>query len=147
MKEQSFTTPATETVVKEEPKTKITLNSREAETLDFLKDEYLNNKNEKQINLSINVNSVASLDEKSEVSEIETITEKIIEEKKVKEEKPVPDTYIPVGDIKIQFSSSREDIMSDIDSVMLHGLNPAEPHIEFLEFNHLAELETHIWID
>ena len=71
----------------------------------------------------------------------------IIRHHVISEEKPVPDTYIPVGDIKVQFSSSREDIMSDIDPVMLHGLNPAESHIELLEFKHPAELETHIWID
>ena len=120
MKEKSFTTPAPETVVKEEPKTKITLNSREAETLDFLKDEYLNNKNEKQINLSINVNSVASLDEKSEVSEIETITEKIIEEKKVKEEKPVPDFRIVGEAFKTYIFVELENQLLMIDKHAAH---------------------------
>ncbi len=79
MKEQSFLAPAPETVVKEELKTKITLNSREAETLDFLKDEYVN-KNEKQLNFSINNLSVASSTEKPETSEIVVVTEKTVEE-------------------------------------------------------------------
>jgi len=120
MKEQSFTTPVNETVVKEEPKTKITLNSREAEPLDFLKDEYLNNKNEKQINLSINVNSVVSSAEKSEVQGIESTTEKVVEESKNKETTNIPDFRIVGEAFKTYIFVELENQLLMIDKHAAH---------------------------
>ncbi len=113
MKEQSFTSPVNETVVKEEPKTKITLNSREAETLDFLKDEYVNNKDEKQINLSIKNITVASSTEKTETPEIETETEKIVEEKIITEE------TLSIPDFRIVGEAFKTYIFVELESKLL----------------------------
>ena len=120
MKEHSFVTPAQETVVKEEPKTKITLNSRETGTLDFLKDEYVN-KNEKQLNISINVNSAASSDE-SIASEKNEVVEQIIptEETKVEEVITTPDFRIVGEAFKTYIFVELENQLLMIDKHAAH---------------------------
>ncbi len=121
MKEQTFTASAPETVVKEEIKTKITLNSREKETLDFLEDEYLN-KNEKQIKISIDVkNSPLSNEaEKQEAPEAEPADEKITEEKIVAEETKEIDFRIVGEAFKTYIFAEIENKLLMIDKHAAH---------------------------
>lgn len=119
MKENSFVTPAPETVVKEEPKTKIKLNSREVETLDFLEGEYVN-KNEKQINISINnISFTASVEEeKTAIAEtVEVVTEE--KEQQVIDEPVVQETSTIIPDFRIVGEAFKTYIFVELENQLL----------------------------
>lgn len=69
-------------------KTTLTFNSRETETIDFLKDEYVNN-SEKKLNFSININSAKAEEKQEPVKPCEKETEQKNEEhEKIMTEQP-----------------------------------------------------------
>ncbi|MBO7179631.1 MAG: hypothetical protein J6V78_04760, partial [Clostridia bacterium] len=120
IKTPSLVTPKPETVVKEPISTKLTFNSREAETLDFLKDEYVN-KNEKQFNISINNISVASSTEEVKVSKTEVVNEKVEEEQIIAEEATsVPDFRIVGEAFKTYIFAELENKLLMIDKHAAH---------------------------
>jgi len=119
-KAPSLVTPKPETVVKEPISTKLTFNSREAQTLDFLKDEYVN-KNEKQFNISINVNPDASSTEEPKASKTEVVTEKDEEVQIATEEAtPVPDFRIVGEAFKTYIFAELENKLLMIDKHAAH---------------------------
>ena len=84
---------------------KLTLNSNEMKTLDFLKDEYVNS-NEKKFNISINVNDTPSLKEEIKQSETKeetnTSEEKVSKQKETKvEEAKTEETIIEAPKIEV----------------------------------------------
>ena len=120
IKTPSLVTPKPETVVKEPISTKLTFNSREAETLNFLKDEYVN-KNEKQFNISINNISVASSTEEVKVSKTEVVNEKVEEEQIIAEEATsVPDFRIVGEAFKTYIFAELENKLLMIDKHAAH---------------------------
>lgn len=88
MKEQPLTTPVQENVVKEKTETKLVFNSKETETLDFLKDEYVNS-DKKQFNLSVKNINVASSVEKEDSQEREAIVS-VTATEEIKEKEVAP---------------------------------------------------------
>ena len=120
IKTPSLVTPKPETVVKEPISTKLTFNSREAETLNFLKDDYVN-KNEKQFNISINNISVASSTEEVKVSKTEVVNEKVEEEQIIAEEATsVPDFRIVGEAFKTYIFAELENKLLMIDKHAAH---------------------------
>ena len=112
MREQPLTTPVQENVVKEKTETKLVFNSKETETLDFIKDEYVNS-DKKQFNLSVKNISVASSTEKPEVSKVEVITEKNFEKEIVTEE------VIDIPDFRIVGEAFKTYIFVELENKLL----------------------------
>ena len=120
MKEQPLTTAVQENVVKEKAETKLVFNSKETETLDFLKDEYVNS-DKKQFNLSVKNISVASSTEKTEASKVEVVVEKTIEEKIATEEvTDIPDFRIVGEAFKTYIFVELENKLLMIDKHAAH---------------------------
>ncbi len=119
MREQSLTTPVPETVVKEKAETKLVFNSKETETLDFLKDEYVNS-DKKQFNLSVKNISVASSTEKPEVSKVEVETETFEEEIVTEEVTTIPDFRIVGEAFKTYIFVELENKLLMIDKHAAH---------------------------
>ena len=119
MREQPLTTPVPETVVKEKAETKLVFNSKETETLDFLKDEYVNS-DKKQFNLSVKNISVASSTEKPEVSKVEVETETFEEEIVTEEVTTIPDFRIVGEAFKTYIFVELENKLLMIDKHAAH---------------------------
>ena len=62
------------------------------------------------------------------------------------DKKSVADSDIPMPCLKVDLTSSREYIVSDIIPVVLKGLQPAQAGRKTLHTDLFAEIEPHIWI-
>mgnify|MGYP007053723545 CR=1 FL=1 len=61
-------------------------------------------------------------------------------------EKPVMNADIPFLDPQIQFTTTREHIMTDKNPIMLHSLKPAQTHCKLLKSETISKIKFHEWI-
>ena len=123
-KKENLTSPKPETVVPSEITSKLKLNSKEAETIDFLKDEYVK-PSEKKFNISINNINVNS---QVRNEKVESIKETVVEQKTeitqtITEKEPtieIPDFRIVGEAFKTYIFVELEDKMLMIDKHAAH---------------------------
>ena len=122
VKKEPLTVPPT--VEKTAPSTTLEFNSKEAQPLDFLKDEYVN-KGEKKLNFSININSGSAKAEEKVLLSPEKPNEekselpKPIKYEEVKKEEPQANVELDVPDFRIVGEAFKTYIFVELENKLL----------------------------